>query len=873
MATEAQINANRQNAKKATGPRTAAGKATSSRNGIPRPPKTNQHLIDDEDPAEFMLLLQDLFNCFQPANLPETKLVTRIALDQLRLDRAMPLEAGIYRDRFHNVAQRDIARQIQHARAVRNAEEDGDPMPPPAIPPDPGDILARAFLADCEGPNAFIKLARYESHLERSIDRCLRELKILQAARRNPPDPAEPPPTPSAPPSSGTNPKNGGGASSDPAEPLAAGSAQAERAPVSTLSAPPVYTEEMAPFRLIALSVIGLSLSAQTNCNNTPAFTPCEFTFDLNPQEAAAHPNPYLDVDLSAEFRSPHFHTFKLPAFWDGGQRLIIRFTPTEPGEWLFRVSSNIQRWEGQSGSFTSAESGAPGFVRPANLHHWSWSAGDDAHGYPPHLWMGDTLFPFAFLDQALYERIVDARAAQKFNHIRGLVLGTPAQAARIFPSPDHPDIAHFQQLDQRIRYMNQKGIVADLILAGPENQLTRLFPTWQLRQRYISYMVARYAGMNVTWQGVESFETYDTGRALMKEIGTLLKTLDPYQHPRTSSNLATSGGLIDDGWMSFVTHHTGDDQVCAIERQLFPTPFVNLKFAGEDSGAGKSQPDDVDSDAFRHRLWNIVMDGDYPTYFNSGTAGAGNLPVDARYLDSPGAKAMTAWYSIFAGSRHWELEPYFEVDGGRAVAIPEVSQGGDVIDSVEYLVYVEKPAPVELRVQNHGYDVAWINPIDGEEIKEKKGYHGEHFTGSPPDSSHDWVLRVSREGHKEGMLKSYKFESRRIDMQVIEQEVQKVPFTIAEPADTAISETKLPFYEAKFKKETRATRSVMWLWTGECTVDGEGYRVLGTGPKGTVNFPPHIAINYPAVMDLRLYGMNANGKVYSVDKTYQLEK
>ena len=94
-------------------------------------------------------------------------------------------------------------------------------------------------------------------------------------------------------------------------------------------------------------------------------------------------------------------------------------------------------------------------------------------------------------------------------------------------------------------------------------------------------------------------------------------------------------------------------------------------------------------------------MDGDYPTYFNTGTAGAGNIPVDARYLDSPGAKAMTAWYKLFAGSRHWELEPYFDVDGGRAVAIPEkqipICDGSldkDIISSVEYIVYVEKPRP-----------------------------------------------------------------------------------------------------------------------------------------------------------------------------------
>jgi hypothetical protein len=223
----------------------------------------------------------------------------------------------------------------------------------------------------------------------------------------------------------------------------------------------------------------------------------------------------------------------------------------------------------------------------------------------------------------------------------------------------------------------------------------------------------------------------------------------------------------------------------------------------------------------------------------------------------------MTVWYNLFVNARHWELEPYFDVDNGRAVALEEA----------EYIVYVENPGPVELLVENHNYEVSWINPADGDEIKDKKGFHGEHFNGEPPDRSHDWLLHVSREGHKVGMLKSYKFESRRIAMQVVEQSLQKVPFEIEQPAPIEISESKPPAFAAKFKRETRATRSMMWLWTGETTVDGEGYRVLGTGEKGTLSFPPHIAVNYPAVMDLRVYGMNANGKVYSLDKTFQLNK
>ena len=110
----------------------------------------------------------------------------------------------------------------------------------------------------------------------------------------------------------------------------------------------------------------------------------------------------------------------------------------------------------------------------------------------------------------------------------------------------------------------------------------------------------------------------------------------------------------------------------------------------------------------------------------------------------------MTAFYDFFSGTRHWELEPYFDVDGGRALALKES----------DYIVYVEKPGPLELLVEKHGYYVAWINPTTGERVKQKN-FKGERFTGEPPDKSHDWVLHVSREGHMEGMARTYKFESR----------------------------------------------------------------------------------------------------------------
>jgi hypothetical protein len=132
-------------------------------------------------------------------------------------------------------------------------------------------------------------------------------------------------------------------------------------------------------------------------------------------------------------------------------------------------------------------------------------------------------------------------------------------------------------------------------------------------------------------------------------------------------------------------------------------------------------------------------------------------------------------------------------------------------------------------------------------------------------------VLHVSREGHKEGMLKSYKFESRRILMQDVEVSANKIAFQIAQPAGDTISLRAAAPYAAKLARETHATRSMLYLWTGEIANELQGYRVVGTGDKGNFQIPANMAKHYPAVFHLRLFGMNANGKVYSADRTCQL--
>ncbi|MEO7651316.1 MAG: DUF5060 domain-containing protein [Bryobacteraceae bacterium] len=582
-------------------------------------------------------------------------------------------------------------------------------------------------------------------------------------------------------------------------------------------------------FLCAAILALAVNAAAQSPCPATPHYSPCDIVFELNDGEAAAHPNPYLTVEIRAEFRSPRHRTLLLPAFWDGGRRMVIRFTPNEVGEWDYRISGNIQRFAGGLGKLTATVSEAPGFIRVANVHHFAYT-----EERKPHLWMGDTSLRFAFLDATEAQQLTDTREAEKFNHMRLLAIGGPEDAKKIFPTPDTIDPAHFQRLDERIVMLNRKGIVADLLLASANNHLTALFPTWQQRERYVRYMAARYSGMNLTWQGVEEFESYENGRPLMKEIGLLLKKSDPYQHPRSSHARLTSAPLLEDGWMDYVVYQTADNQLGSVEHQLFAAPFVN-------TGFGKGA---ADADAFRKLLWNATMDGQYVTL------GPGGDP-----------KQMTVWFDFFSASRHWDLEPHFDVDGGRAVALEEI----------EYIVYLEKPVPVEILMERHGYDVAWFNPINGEFITQKKDFKGEKFSGEPPDDKHDWVLRLSRESKKESMLKSYRFEARRIVPQEVEQDAQKVPFEITAPLADELSVAKAVAFSSKLKRETRASKQMKYVWTGEVAADGQGYRVIGTGAGGTFQIPRDVATKFPAVLHLRLTGLNGVGKLYSVDRIYKL--
>jgi len=119
-------------------------------------------------------------------------------------------------------------------------------------------------------------------------------------------------------------------------------------------------------FLLASASALSQTISPQAGCTAAiPAWSACDLFFELMPQD-----NP-AQAELRAEFRSPRHKTYLLRAFLDG-QKLVIRFAPTEAGVWDYRLTSNLPRLDGQTGRVTAAESDSPGFVRVANVHHFA---------------------------------------------------------------------------------------------------------------------------------------------------------------------------------------------------------------------------------------------------------------------------------------------------------------------------------------------------------------------------------------------------------------------------------------------------------------------------------------------------------------------
>jgi hypothetical protein len=199
MISLAKVAANRRNAEKSTGPRTAAGKATSAMNAL-RHGILSEHapVLPTEDRAAFQTLVEDLHAHLAPIGPIETELVARIAGLIWRLRRCAVVEVGFFA--WH---QAEMAAQKADETCTRATTAVYSMMSPvfkiidvdlysdgeealqeaQAAQRTPAALLALAFRNDA---TAFATLSRYEAMLDARLAHALATLDRLQTARRLP---------------------------------------------------------------------------------------------------------------------------------------------------------------------------------------------------------------------------------------------------------------------------------------------------------------------------------------------------------------------------------------------------------------------------------------------------------------------------------------------------------------------------------------------------------------------------------------------------------------------------------------------------------------------------------------------------------------
>jgi len=154
MTSAKKAEANRRNALKSTGPRTPEGKAAVRLNALKHGLLSEEILLPGEDERALREFTESLRAELQPVGELENLLVDRIVSLTWRLRRLGRVEAGIFAWELH-----------------------GDVRGPDTS------ALGLAFIRDGNGANAFSKLSRYETTIERGLYKALHELQRVQAAR------------------------------------------------------------------------------------------------------------------------------------------------------------------------------------------------------------------------------------------------------------------------------------------------------------------------------------------------------------------------------------------------------------------------------------------------------------------------------------------------------------------------------------------------------------------------------------------------------------------------------------------------------------------------------------------------------------------
>ncbi|HXK61475.1 MAG TPA: DUF5060 domain-containing protein, partial [Acidobacteriota bacterium] len=510
--------------------------------------------------------------------------------------------------------------------------------------------------------------------------------------------------------------------------------------------------------------------------------------FEVFFQATGNYANPYLEVEANAIFERPDGNQWKIPLFWKQDNIWGLRISPDIEGWWSFRVESSDPGLNKAAGRFECQPSGRRGSIQPMTSfpYHFAYQDGT------PMWFMGDTAWAL-FTDnitekhnrEAVY-RYIEARAAQGFNVLHSMLLSEAGWGN--LGGPPFDDIGkgqinpgYWEEVDKRLDYLNQEGLVAGLALAWGDKRRVEPFAWKHLgdmkaKKRYARYIAARYSAFNVyfivagEWHAeieTTSGATEESVRRDFTAFGEALQKADPHGRMIAIHPMIEHGSVREfneSGWMSFGDYQQNYHHIHQriLQSRVYGKPVVNSEYGyylRDADGDGIPDKDNSTSlDIIRHATWDIVMAGGYfvtgfgTTYFG-GYRDPGPFDVTAA-KNKVWEEQVQNIKRVFSGIEWWKLEPRDDLvrsDDARMsdrrylgrAAPPEVAYWCLAQPGRRYLVYARgMTRSIALKTIGLGYDVYLFDPRTGKTRATETKREGQELQLACPDKQ-DWLFLV----------------------------------------------------------------------------------------------------------------------------------
>jgi hypothetical protein len=489
------------------------------------------------------------------------------------------------------------------------------------------------------------------------------------------------------------------------------------------------------------------------------------------------HENPFA-VTFGATLVSPSSGAYTFDGFYDGDSVWKLRFAPWEEGVWSIRTKSDDLMLDGHELTFVcvvESENSAHNSVGAANVPIGTLHGGllvdydhpnhfireDDERyflmGYEcDWLWALD-LTPDGTGPDGIptIERLLDRLTEHGFNH---LLLNTYAHdcgwqsgstgSDDYGPPPlyawggtnDDPDHARFnlafwQHYDRVIDALMQRDIVAHVMIKVYNKMVNWPEPGSDLDDRFFRWIVARYAAYpNIVWDFAKESNNEPSLDYKLNRVA-LIRKHDPYRRLITTHDDEAAYMAGDyDGVLDFHSdqHHQDWHAETLRKRSLNRWPIVNVELGYEH---GPNGPDDKTYGVAQspeeqvRRAWEVCMAGGYSVYYYTYTAWDVIRPDD----DPPGYAYFGHLSRFFRNTNWWRMSPADErvriSDDGKftecgdaafcladcVVAEHPVAARNAVVDRAEYIVFMNRPAPIIVSLEGESFTASWFDPLSGE--------------------------------------------------------------------------------------------------------------------------------------------------------------